>query len=610
MKKNKKKDKVFLYLLIILGITVGYALLSTTLKIIGTAGIKSNTWNIHWENVQPNAESTVTAETPSITENATKVSYEVTLELPGDYYEFTVDAKNDGSINGEITKVDHKVYAVVGGVPSTEPTTLPSYINYSIYYDGTTTEPAEGDILASGAKQTYRIRIEYDPEATTLPPTDLTYKVVDEITYTQTKKVVTEPNAVDEIEGKVVDTPDGHNPVRTTHHETDKTPDTPVNRYMGADPDNYIYFNCDNESAQTAQTCEMWRIIGTSYDGYIKIIKNDQLSTKRVYTNRADNDWGNSDLSVYLNGDYYNGLKYSAKKAIAEKTWFTNGWAMSDYGDGWGALPEYAYIKERSNTVRGNGIDTSATAKVGLMYASDFGFASQGCQSLCPATASSEETCSKKYNIAMDWDDPVDYNEAVCRESNWLYKGIEEWTMTPNYMINRTYYAIKIFNSGDTAGTAMWEGTGADAYIRPVVYLNKDTYIYDGNGTQANPYKIKSLGWNLTNPGTTGTSQRWEYWEKKNVKITSGEAELKDFGNNNQLYHFKDGYVVYGWHKLNDKVYYSSPADTDGNGYTDGNIFRGEDIEVTNSYGATSGGTGTFTFAADGECTSNNCPAL
>lgn len=61
-------------------------------------------------------------------------------------------------------------------------------------------------------------------------------------------------------------------------------------------------------------------------------------------------------------------------------------------------------------------------------------------------------------------------------------------------------------------------------------------------------------------------------------------------------------------HKLNDKVYYSSPADTDGNGYTNGNIFRGGNIEVTNSYGATSGGTGTFTFAANGECTSANCP--
>lgn len=44
--RNKKQRKVFLYLLIILGISVGFALLSTTLNINGIAGIKSNTWNI------------------------------------------------------------------------------------------------------------------------------------------------------------------------------------------------------------------------------------------------------------------------------------------------------------------------------------------------------------------------------------------------------------------------------------------------------------------------------------------------------------------------------------------------------------------------------------
>ena len=195
-KNAKKKNKLLVLLTLLLAVTIGYAVLSTTLKINGTAGIKSNQWDIHWENVQPNAQSTVTTEKPQITENATKVTYTVDLELPGDYYEFTVDAKNDGTINGKITKVDHKVYAVVNGDVSTEATTLPSYIKYSIYYDGTTTPPALDDILNAGAKQTYRIRIEYDPEATTLPSSDLTFQVVDEITYTQTKEgtVVPDPD--------------------------------------------------------------------------------------------------------------------------------------------------------------------------------------------------------------------------------------------------------------------------------------------------------------------------------------------------------------------------------------------------------------------------------
>ena len=202
---NKKKRKKLSALILLLAITVGYALLSTTLRINGVANIKSNTWDIHFEHVVPNNESTITAETPSITDNATKVSYEVTLELPGDFYEFTVDAVNDGSINGEITKLDHKVYL---STDLENPISgLPSYIKYSIVYDGTTDEPQEGDLLEAGDTKTYRIRIEFDPEATTLPNTDTTYKIVDEITYTQTKK---RNRSVEDIIDEIEANPDSY----------------------------------------------------------------------------------------------------------------------------------------------------------------------------------------------------------------------------------------------------------------------------------------------------------------------------------------------------------------------------------------------------------------
>ena len=71
--KNKKQRKIFLYLLVILGITVGFALLSTTLYINGTAGIKANTWDIHWdqESIQV-TENSVVAETPTVTEMVKK----------------------------------------------------------------------------------------------------------------------------------------------------------------------------------------------------------------------------------------------------------------------------------------------------------------------------------------------------------------------------------------------------------------------------------------------------------------------------------------------------------------------------------------------------------
>ena len=187
--KNKKQKKTMLLLLILLGVSVGFALLSTTLKINGTASIKSNTWDIHWENVVPNQSSTITAETPTISNDGTTVTYEVELSLPGDFYEFTVDAKNDGTINGKIDEIRHtvKLVTIVDEEEVLEDTTLPSYILYSVVYDGTTEEPARGDILEAGDTKTYKVRIEYDPLAEVLPEADKVYRITEEIDYVQTK---------------------------------------------------------------------------------------------------------------------------------------------------------------------------------------------------------------------------------------------------------------------------------------------------------------------------------------------------------------------------------------------------------------------------------------
>ena len=132
-KYRRKNNKVFLIMILVFMISIGYALLSSNLNINGIAGINKNKWDIHWENVQPNASSTVTADTPVIDENRTKVTYSVELELPGDFYEFDVDAKNDGTIAGTITDIRHSIKKIV---EEGEDATPPDYIKYSIVYKG------------------------------------------------------------------------------------------------------------------------------------------------------------------------------------------------------------------------------------------------------------------------------------------------------------------------------------------------------------------------------------------------------------------------------------------------------------------------------------------
>ena len=51
MNQRKKKNRVLLLIILLLAVTVGYAALSTQLKINGTANIKKNIWSVYWDSV-------------------------------------------------------------------------------------------------------------------------------------------------------------------------------------------------------------------------------------------------------------------------------------------------------------------------------------------------------------------------------------------------------------------------------------------------------------------------------------------------------------------------------------------------------------------------------
>ena len=169
-------------------------MLSTTLKINGFSHIASGSWNIHWDNIADEAgvEPIVAAH---IKENTKKqvIEYEVLLPVPGDYYEFTVDAVNEGTYDGEITKIVSTVNdeEIVEG-------TLPEYIKYSVKYaDGT--EVKLGDVLKKRTEsgpttKKYKVRIEYDKEKVTNDIVNNmesaeTYVFTYEVTYSQKTRV-------------------------------------------------------------------------------------------------------------------------------------------------------------------------------------------------------------------------------------------------------------------------------------------------------------------------------------------------------------------------------------------------------------------------------------
>ena len=285
-------------------------------------------------------------------------------------------------------------------------------------------------------------------------------------------------------------------------------------RYYGANPNNYIYFNCSDYSNQTSSTCETWRIIGV-FDGKLKLIKGSQIGTyswdnKNISTgaedDRGKNDWTTARLMKLLNPDdyyindnndkdsegnylgyslYYNsasgmcftdeGVNYSAcdftstgikndetRNMIAETTYNLGGWNDT------GVYPNEIYEYERGTTVY-TGRPTTWTGKIALAYPSDYGYAADLNQ--CKQTL-------------------ANYDNSTCTSNNWMKAIITDngsnhgWLLTPD-----SSYSYVAWYSHGNVGEYF---TGAARGAVPVLSLSSKLGIESGDGSSSNPYKLSA----------------------------------------------------------------------------------------------------------------------
>lgn len=199
MKRNKRKNKYLLLLILLLGISLGYALISTTLKINGSAIVNKHTWDVYW-GVPSVTTGSVSETAPTRGADSgdpanTKLTWSVTLDLPGDFYEFEVDAVNNGDIDAMITGINPTVSPALP--------TNPDYIKYTVtYVDGIT--PALKHKLAKKTGNTptterYKVRVYYDETVATAASVNAmtdatTYTFNLELTYGQaTDEAINKP---------------------------------------------------------------------------------------------------------------------------------------------------------------------------------------------------------------------------------------------------------------------------------------------------------------------------------------------------------------------------------------------------------------------------------
>ena len=145
-------------------------------------------------------------------------------------------------------------------------------------------------------------------------------------------------------------------------------------RYIGSNPDNYLYFNCNDYENQNSNTCELWRIIGIFNEGshgitntkLIKIIRNETLGNI-AWDEDNQNNWSKSTLNETLNRDYYyslnnystNGINEQSRNLIAEIKWKLG--ASNSNND---VTAEIFYTRERGTTVY-NGNDNIWNDRIG-----------------------------------------------------------------------------------------------------------------------------------------------------------------------------------------------------------------------------------------------------
>ena len=84
-------------------LTIAYAALNAVLTISGNAEVVSSTWDIYLTNPKV-VNGSVSSDVPVI-KSKCSVEFSVVLNMPGDYYEFTVDVVNNGTIDAMIENI-------------------------------------------------------------------------------------------------------------------------------------------------------------------------------------------------------------------------------------------------------------------------------------------------------------------------------------------------------------------------------------------------------------------------------------------------------------------------------------------------------------------------
>ena len=157
--RRTKALAVVVLLIVVAGLTVAFAALSTTLNINGTAYLDAAKWGIKFKNLsEPVSIGTATVTGTAKIEEAKSASItgmNVSLSTPGDKVTYTVDLVNEGTINAKIDNIEKTVLT----------SEQQRYLTFKVT-DKSGNEVSEGDILSAGETRNLTITIEFIKDLT------------------------------------------------------------------------------------------------------------------------------------------------------------------------------------------------------------------------------------------------------------------------------------------------------------------------------------------------------------------------------------------------------------------------------------------------------------
>ena len=510
---NSKKD--WSKILLVLGVVIAIAGVSYALWLVTFSSTNNNTITATCFNVSFTDQNNISIEKayPLLDEEGKKLTpYEFTITNNCDTYvkyDINLEILNNSTLtNMDYIKLmlDDETPALVSSYDATTKTLNNASTAYKI----------KTSYLDAKESKTYNLRLWLDENVTGetegIQNNTFASKITVNASYTED---IPKPTAVECVTTLAKSD--------TTNLATD---DYGNIRYIGSNPNNYISIDGD-----------IWRIIGVMKDiddgtgnkSYrLKIIRADFFYNILLAFDKSDlsvnygngiNEWSQADLMKLLNpgyenesvggslywnnkvGDCYNSndepsscdfkdtdnkLPQLLKELIEDAVWNTGSNGTIDYSLDDDGITKKFYVYERSSNTGKicSGGDycnddlerkTTWTGKIGLMYPSDYGYATSG------GTENSRNEC---LSIGLNlWKDSQD-----CYTNNWLYdsSGIQ-FTLTPAATTDSASEVFIIYPEGSIEYT---DANDTSDHVKPAAYLKPTVKIVSGTGSQEDPFVL------------------------------------------------------------------------------------------------------------------------